>query len=80
MKTIYGNHDEGIGVQGKVSAIDGPGCRWGELVVITKNGVPVAQLVPVSTRPKTLFGLDAGGIRVLGDIVEPVATAWEAQA
>ncbi|MEZ5598963.1 MAG: type II toxin-antitoxin system Phd/YefM family antitoxin [Pseudomonadales bacterium] len=52
----------------------------GELVVITKNGVPVAQLVPVSTRPKTLFGLDAGGIRVLGDIVEPVATAWEAQA
>ena len=50
----------------------------GEAVVITKNGRPVAQLVPVRARPKTLFGRDRGRIESLGDIVSPVDVVWDA--
>lgn len=50
----------------------------GEELVITKNGEPVAKLVPYRDRPKTLFGIDSGSIRILGDIVEPLEVEWEA--
>ncbi|MCY4095021.1 MAG: type II toxin-antitoxin system prevent-host-death family antitoxin [Gammaproteobacteria bacterium] len=50
----------------------------GEELVITKNGEPVAKLVPYRDRPKKLFGIDSGSIRILGDIVEPLEVEWEA--
>ena len=50
----------------------------GEPVVITKNGKPVAQLGPVVARLKTLRGLHKGQIEILGDIIEPLDVAWEA--
>jgi antitoxin (DNA-binding transcriptional repressor) of toxin-antitoxin stability system len=46
--------------------------------LITKNGVPVAQLVPVKRVPDTLFGALRGSIQVTGDIVAPIDTDWEA--
>ena len=51
----------------------------GESVVITKNGVPVAELVPVKRKPlKTLFGAMAGSMVITGDIISPVDVEWEA--
>ena len=50
----------------------------GESVVITKNGVAVAELVPVKRRPKDLFGIMAGSIIIKGDIIEPLENEWEA--
>ena len=50
----------------------------GQEIVISKNGRLIAKLAPYRKRPATLFGLDAGKIEILGDIVSPVDVAWEA--
>jgi len=49
----------------------------GESVVITKNGVPVAELIPASRRPESLFGALKGAVTPLGDIVSPVDIEWD---
>ncbi len=51
----------------------------GEPVVITKNGVPVARLVPARERPKTIFGAMKGSILYMGDVVSPIGEEWEAE-
>jgi len=50
----------------------------GDPVLITKHGKPVAQLTPVTQKPKTLFGALAGEIEIKGDIVAPVDVEWDA--
>jgi prevent-host-death family protein len=50
----------------------------GEPLVITKRGQPVCQLVPYRPKPKTLFGILRGSIRVTGDLMAPLDVAWEA--
>jgi len=50
----------------------------GEPVVVNKNGVPVAQLVPAKRRLATLFGALKGSISIEGDIIAPVDTRWDA--
>ncbi len=50
----------------------------GEEYVVSKNGRPVARLVPYRRKPKSLFGIDKGKIEILGDIVEPLDVEWEA--
>jgi prevent-host-death family protein len=50
----------------------------GEPVTITKNGKPVAQLVPFQERPKSLFGALKGTGEILGDIISPIDAGWEA--
>jgi prevent-host-death family protein len=50
----------------------------GEEIVITKRGRPVSRLVPYRKRPATLFGLFAGEMKILGDIIEPIDVEWEA--
>ena len=52
----------------------------GEPVVITKNGVPITQLVPVKRRPDTLFGALQGSVSIQGDILAPVDARWEARS
>ena len=52
----------------------------GEPVIITKHGVPVAQLVPEVQKPETLFGALQGSVTILGDIVVPIDAAWETLA
>ena len=49
-----------------------------EPVVITKQGVPVAQLVPAVRKPETLFGALEGSITILGDIISPIDVEWDA--
>ena len=51
----------------------------GEPVVITKYGVPVAQLVPAVQKPKTLFGAPKGSILYMGDVISPIDVEWNAE-
>ncbi len=50
----------------------------GDEIVISKNGRPVARLVPYRKKPKNLFGIDKGKIEILGDIIKPLDVEWEA--
>ena len=54
----------------------------GEPVLITKNGVPITQLIPARRRPETLFGALKGSASIdgdiKGDITTPVDTIWDA--
>jgi len=50
----------------------------GEPVLITKNGVPITQLIPARRRPETLFGALKGSASIDGDIDSPVGTGWDA--
>ncbi|MBI4305982.1 MAG: type II toxin-antitoxin system Phd/YefM family antitoxin [Chloroflexi bacterium] len=52
----------------------------GEPVLITKNGVPVAELIPARRKPKTLFGALKGSTKTKGDIIAPIDVHWNAQA
>ena len=52
----------------------------GEPVLITKNGVPVAQLIPARNKPETLFGALKGHMSLKGDIIAPVDVQWDALA
>ncbi|RAU21759.1 type II toxin-antitoxin system prevent-host-death family antitoxin [Paramagnetospirillum kuznetsovii] len=54
--------------------------QTGESVIITKNGVPVARLAPLSSKPDSLFGIMKDSIHVHGDIMSPTAEAWEVMA
>ena len=53
--------------------------KSGESVTITKNGKPVSQLVPVTERPKSLFGALKDTIEIHGDIISPIDVTWEAE-
>jgi prevent-host-death family protein len=50
-----------------------------EPVLITKNGKPVARLVPVDEPARDVFGCLAGELEIAGDIVSPVIapSAWK---
>ncbi len=52
----------------------------GKEIVITKHGRPVSRLVPHVERPRSLFGIDKGRIRIHGDIIEPIDVEWDAVA
>jgi prevent-host-death family protein len=52
-----------------------------ETVVITKNGKPVAKLVPITTEGSDpLFGFYQGKLEIPGDVLSPVYSEeeWEA--
>ncbi len=48
----------------------------GEPVVVTKRGRPVAQLVPIARKPKTLRGFLKGKVKARGDLVAPTGVRW----
>lgn len=48
-----------------------------ERVIVTKNGKPVAEIVPFVQKPKTLFGAMKGSIKSVGDLDEPLGIEWE---
>jgi len=52
--------------------------KSGEEVLVTKNGVPVGRFVPYRVKPKSLFGLHAGELELLDDVVAPLDEEWEA--
>ena len=40
-------------------------------IVVTRNGKPVAEIVPFVQKPKTLYGAIKGSIKVMGDLEKP---------
>ncbi|MBM3516036.1 MAG: type II toxin-antitoxin system prevent-host-death family antitoxin [Alphaproteobacteria bacterium] len=54
--------------------------RTGEVVTITKNGKPIAELrAHRPPRAKSLIGLHKGIVKITGDIITPIGTdLWEA--
>jgi prevent-host-death family protein len=52
--------------------------RTGTPVVITKNGKPVAELVPHRPRKKTLRGIFKDKLFITGDIISPIDVEWDA--
>ena len=51
----------------------------GREIVITKRGRPVARLVPYRRKPRSLFGMGRGRMKILGDITAPIDVEWEAE-
>jgi prevent-host-death family protein len=49
-----------------------------ERVIVTKNGKPVAEIVPFVERPKSIRGALKGSVTILGDLDEPLDVEWEA--
>ena len=56
--------------------------RTGEPVLITRRGVPMAELKPAKSKTKSLHWLGSmrGQIRILGDIVSPALDESEIEA
>jgi prevent-host-death family protein len=53
--------------------------RTREGVVITKNGRPVAELVPHRPKKRTARGIWKGKVFITGDIISPIDDAeWDA--
>lgn len=41
-------------------------------IIITREGKPIAKLVPIAEEPIDLFGYMAGTAKICGDIIEPI--------
>ena len=52
--------------------------RTGERVVVTKNGKPIADLVPHRAKKRSPFGLLKRELKIMGDIMSPVDIQWNA--
>ena len=52
--------------------------RTGKSVVITKNGKPVADLVPHRSRKRNALGILKNRLIIKGDIISPIDVEWEA--
>ena len=51
--------------------------RTGQAVVITKNGKPVAELVPHRASRAKALGCLADSLFITGDIISPVDVEWD---
>jgi len=49
-----------------------------EIIVITKRGKPVAQLIAYNEEAPELFGRMKGTLVIKGDIIEPIDVEWDA--
>lgn len=52
--------------------------RTGKPMVITKHGKPVAQLVPIPARSRSLFGYMKNTVKIKGDVIAPIDEEWSA--
>ena len=53
--------------------------KTGERLVITKNGKPIADLVPHRASPRTSpLGIWKGKVKITGDIMAPLDVEWDA--
>jgi prevent-host-death family protein len=50
----------------------------GNRLVITKNGKPVADVVPHQSAKRSPLGLLKGRMVIKGDIISPIDVEWEA--
>lgn len=52
--------------------------RTGEVLTITRNGIPVVRIVPVRARRSPLIGMHQGMIEICNDIQAPIDISWDA--
>jgi prevent-host-death family protein len=50
----------------------------GEPIIVTKRGTPIAQLAPISRKPKTLRGFLKGRVKTRKGLIRPVKVTWHA--
>jgi prevent-host-death family protein len=50
----------------------------GDPIVITKNGKPLAKLVPHRTPKRSPLGVWKGKVTIKGDIISPIDVEWDA--
>ncbi len=50
----------------------------GQVVLICRNGKPVAEIVPFIDKPKSIIGALKGSVTLMGDLDEPTDADWEA--
>jgi prevent-host-death family protein len=50
----------------------------GDKFIITKNGEPLAELVPHRPKKRSPFGIWEGSAKITGDVVSPVDVEWDA--
>jgi prevent-host-death family protein len=50
----------------------------GEAVVVTKNGKPMAELVPHRSAQKSPLGIWKGKVEIVGDVISPIDVEWDA--
>jgi prevent-host-death family protein len=50
----------------------------GDPIVITKNGKPLAKLVPHHTPKRSPRGVWKGKVIIKGDIISPIDVEWDA--
>jgi prevent-host-death family protein len=52
--------------------------RTGQVVIITKNGKPIAELVPHRPRKRNARGILKDELFITGDIISPIDVEWNA--
>jgi prevent-host-death family protein len=50
----------------------------GDPVVITKNGKPLAKLIPHGSPKRSPLGVWKGKVIIKGDIISPIKVEWDA--
>jgi prevent-host-death family protein len=50
----------------------------GDAIVITKNGKPLAKLVPHQVPKRSPLGVWKGKVIIKGDIISPIEVEWDA--
>jgi prevent-host-death family protein len=50
----------------------------GNSIVITKNGKPLAKLVPHRVPTRSPIGIWKGKVKIKGDIISPIDVEWDA--
>ena len=50
----------------------------GVAIVVTKNGKPLAKLVPHRTPTRSPLGIWKGKVTIKGDIISPIDVKWDA--
>lgn len=48
-----------------------------ERVIVTKNGKPVAEIIPFVDKPKSIRGALKGSVLYMGDLDAPLDVEWE---
>ena len=48
-----------------------------ERVIVTKNGKPIAEIIPFVEKPKSIIGALKGSVTILGDLDEPLDVEWD---
>jgi prevent-host-death family protein len=61
----------------KCLALIDEAARTGDTLIITKNGKPVAELVPHHPRTKKARGILKDELFVTGDIIAPIDAEWD---